>query len=183
MRFFICLLLAATAAISAAGSKPPKWLDKTLAGYAVAFSDKHQMVGVHDKGRKAFLVRTVDCDGAHIGVLLTRDRNLVTEMGHKVPHFKGKYEGYSDMKENALPSLATSKGIALGDTPAQLTAKLGKPSTIKKSGNRKQFTDYVYKWRNLVKGEGEEWENRFTFKEGKLIEIEFRRDMVPGCGA
>ncbi|HZH97387.1 MAG TPA: hypothetical protein VEX38_00325 [Fimbriimonadaceae bacterium] len=182
MRLLLTVGLLATVTLSVAGKEPPKWLDKKVAGYLVAFDDLRQPVGIFDKKQGLYLLRMVECDGGHLGVLLTRDRHLVSNWGHKVPNFKTQNEGVVPLTEKPLPSLATGKGIKLGATPGDVTSKLGRPGKIQKSGPRKQFTDYLYTWRNVVKGEGEEWLNRYTFKEGRLIEIEFRRDSVPGCG-
>ncbi len=167
------------------GARPPKWLDTKLAGYLLAHDDKRGQAGVFDKRTGFHLVRTIDCDGAHIMVMLTRDRREVSNQGYKV--HKGHELHIEDtswrpLDNKPLPSLSTGKGVRIGDSPQRVRARLGAPRTVKRTGARKQFLEYTYLWKNVKNGVGTEWRNRYTFKAGKLIEIAFNRDMVPGCG-
>ncbi|MGV3618166.1 MAG: hypothetical protein ACO1SV_22800 [Fimbriimonas sp.] len=173
-------LAALAVLVSAAPAEPPRWLDRSLAGYVLAFDEKHGQAGIHDPKRGFYLVRGAECDGSHVSLILTRDRKEVNQWGYKVPSLVDT-QGYLPLRERPLPSLATGKGIQIGDTVAVLQKRLGRPTRVERSGDRRQFTSYVYFWRDVVDGEGEEVTNTYVFKGGRLIEISFHRDSVPGC--
>jgi hypothetical protein len=156
-------------------NKPPAWLDTKLAGYVLVHDESHNVLCVYDKGTGYFLERGAECDGAIQWLVLTRDRNIPANEGYAIPGFvpKDRSAGTEKLILKALPSLSTGKGVKIGDTPSQLTRRLGKPTTIEKGGSRKQFTDYVFKWAD---GHGEmasHYVERYVFKAGKLIEIHF----------
>jgi len=159
--------------------KAPKWFDTTLAGYAFKYDEKHSMAGVHDPKTGFYLMRNVECDGGVLILTLTRDRNIVTGNGYKVLGFVPKTHdnGSLQLTEKPLPSLATGHGIRIGDSPAKIRAKLGAPTKIGRSGARKQWTDWHYVWRTGEHDETLKYEQRYTFKAGKLIEVEFSRVM------
>lgn len=165
------------------GPKQPAWLDTNIAGYALKYNEQFSPVGVFDPKSGFYIVRGVECDGAHLRLTLTRDRQAVVGEGYIVPNYTtpdgGK--GYSPLKVKPFQSLRTGKGVQIGDTVAQVKARLGKPTKIAKTGSRKQFDELTYFWSDVKNGEGHEWSNIYTFKNGKLIEITFDREAVPGC--
>lgn len=169
-------------ALALAGSgKAPAWFDRSVAGYALQYDETHGQAGIHDPKTNYYLLRSIECDGAHLTVILTRDRTIMTSNGYRVPNFKDPSgaEGYTAVVEKPLSSLSTSKGVRIGDTPSQVKARLGKPTEIKTTGSRKQFVELDYVWRDIKNGEGHIWTNSYTFKQGKLIEITFNREMYP----
>lgn len=149
----------------------PRWLDTEIAGYALK-SDP--TVGVHDPKRGYFLVRTIECDGAIVTLTLTRDRNVVSGEGYAVPAFTPREGTPGNLKlvEKPLPSLATGKGVAIGASTDAVRARLGSPTRTKPHA---AFLDYVYAWRQHATTH----EQRYTFKAGRLIEIQFFRDASP----
>jgi hypothetical protein len=175
------VLVALLTVVSPPLAKAPAWLDKSLAGYKVAVDGSQSQAGVYDSKRDFYLVRGIECDGAHINVTLTRDRHIVTNWGYQVPSLSGN-AGYQPLQNKPLASLATGRGVQIGDDEKALKARLGAPTSITRSGNRNQFRNHAYVWRNVKNGTGEIWTNEYVFKEGKLIEINFSRDAVPGCG-
>lgn len=153
----------------------PRGIDRGMAGYALAYDPKHGSVGVHDPRRGFYLIRSIDCDGAMVTLLLTRDRNEVAEMGYRVPGFvpQSGENGSSALEERPLPSLRTPKGVAIGDSPAAVRARLGAPTRTRPHG---PFLDLVYVWKPKQEAPHEQ---RYTFKQGRLIELEFvRGDMT-----
>lgn len=175
------VLLALVTVFSPVIAKAPAWLDKSLAGYQVASDGARSQAGVYDPKRDFYLVRGIECDGAHINVTLTRDRHVVSNWGYQVPSLPD-VKGYLPLQTKPLPSLATSHGVRIGDDEKALRSRLGAPTSITRSGNRNQFRNHSYVWRNVKSGVGEIWTNEYVFKEGRLIEMTFSRDAVPGCG-
>lgn len=169
----ICALVFASLVTS--HSKPPAWLDRKLAGYLLVDDEKHTDVCVYDQKTGFILERGIECDGGIIYLVLTRDRNVPATEGYIVPGFK---TGESESERNkvvlkSLPSLSTGKGVTIGDTPKMLESRLGRPTRIKRSGSREQFLDYVFEW---SEGKGDldsTYTETFTFKAGRLIEINF----------
>lgn len=104
--------------------------------------------------------------------LLTRDRYEVDKLDISVPGFS-KEEGYQPMTIKPLPSLSTGKGIQIGSSPPDLIRKLGRPSVINISGNHGQYRNYTYTCTTGKGDESTEYEETYTYKKGKLIEINF----------
>jgi len=155
------------------GDHAPSWYDQKLAGYLLLFDERHDVVAVSDPKSGYFLVRSAECDGALLSLVLTRDRKMVSEMGFKVPNYKTKEAGEQKILIKPIPSLSTGKGVTIGDSPDQVRQRLGPPTKTKHTGGRKQFVELVYTWKS-GKGEDEtDIEETYTFKGGKLIEIEF----------
>jgi hypothetical protein len=155
-------------------------LDTHVAGYALAFDAQHGLAGVYDPKRNFYMVRGIECDGGHVELLLTRDRREVVNRGFAVPSLDEK--NGMPLKTASLRSLATGKGIEIGAPTGAVRQRLGAPTKTERTGDRKQFLNYVYHWRDVKNGVGAEWTNTYVFKADRLIEISFRRDAVPGCG-
>jgi hypothetical protein len=157
-------------------AKAPAWLDFMLAGYALEYDEKHGEVGVYDQWKGFYLTRVPECDGGILSVTLTRDRALVSNDGFNVPGY-GQDRGPEAPKviPKALPSLSTGKGVKIGDNQSQVKKLLGPPTREQFSGSRDQFVDLVYSWKSGKGGEGAEYDETYTFKQGKLIEVIFLR--------
>jgi len=171
--FLITLAVAALAAHSRGSAEPP-WMDWVLAGYSL---DHGSVVGIYDKERNYYLLRDFACDGADVTISLTRDRNYACDEGFYVPNFKptSGENGTQKLTHKPLRSLSTSLGVTIGDTAAQLVQRLGPPTKRQPSGSRDQFLDYLYRWRE---GKGDDavlYEETYTFKQGRLIEIIFSK--------
>jgi hypothetical protein len=178
------MLTAITWAILCSPSKPPAWFDKSVAGYVLQWDDKHPGGCFFDSKKGFYVMRVPECDGSHLSLILTRDRKMVAGSAFHVkdlPKSMGE-NGYDTVHSASFRSLATGKGISIGDSQSVVRAKLGAPSKQEKAGNRKQFLEWTYLWRDVKKGVGAEWQNIYVFKTGKLIEVRFHRDSVPGCG-
>ena len=158
----------------------PPWLDRSMAGYRVSLEDSRRTLGVYDAKRNFYLVRTAECDGAHLSVTLTQDRHVVFGSGYNVPGFKQE-RGYGELDIKSLSNLATGRGIQIGDDELILRKRLGRATSVVRTGNRSQFVNHRYVWRNVKNGQGEIWTNEYIFKRGRLIEIQFARNLVPGC--
>jgi hypothetical protein len=122
------------------------------------------------------LIRNIECDGADITLLLTKDRYEVDGMGVGIPAFSKDLTN-KDMqaKEKPLPNLQTGKGISIGDDIQEVMSKLGAPSKRFMTGNRHQFANLLYSW---LKGKGIEadlYEETYVFKADRLIEILFTK--------
>lgn len=153
----------------------PPWLDMELAGYTLADDQTHHPTVVHDVKSGFFLIRQIECDGGMITLELTRDHH---DLPADMDEF-ASWEGLGGKKlplEKPLPNLKTSKGVSIGDSPANLKQSLGKPSKIEPSGERDQYLNYVYEC-TLGKGDGRVgYTETYTFKKSKLIQIVFFRD-------
>jgi hypothetical protein len=153
----------------------PRWYDTEVAGYVMDSSEKHRPLAVHDGKTGFFLVRDVECDGADITVLLTRDHSMMRQFGVSMP---GAEPAELTLQEKRLPSLSTGKGIRIGDTEGRMREILGKPTKVEISGSRDQYEDCIYQWKCPRDRFGLERaiEERYTFKAGSLIEVEFSSD-------
>ena len=165
---------------------PPRWVDGQIAGYSLARDATRYQTGIADPTTGLFVVRRLDCDGAHLSLTLTRDRNVVERSGYDVPGFesRGPSVGSWPLTSRSLPTLATGKGVHIGDAPSTVTRTLGRPAKIVRSGARGQFTEHRYLWR-IPAGSSSEFpvvnEQVYTFKGERLIEIAFYRNLVGAC--
>ena len=138
----------------------------------------------HDAESGYYLYKTIDCDGAHVSVTLTKDRRMVLNCGFEVARFNRKPEdGPGNAVEDRQIDLATKNGIRIGMTRAQVEEKLGKPTRTAVRGSAKEYWCALYKKVVMQDRErGHVLRNTYIFKHGKLIEISINRDSVPGCG-
>jgi len=160
-------------------SHPPRWFDTTLAGYKFAYDEKHAPVAIYDPKSHYILIRVVECDGADLTLLLTRDRYEVTDMGFAIPGFKKQPETPEfTTTVKALPSLSTGKGLQIGDSVAKVRRRLGAPGKTEVTGARKQFLSYKYSFAAGESDDSREYDETYVFKAGKLIEILLNWDPV-----
>jgi hypothetical protein len=156
---------------------PPKWFSLKLAGHRLESGEK-DTEGIYDRATGFYLFRTGECDGAYIGLVLTRDRNEVTQAGYYVPNFTPKEHGNGKerLRHRHLASLSTGGGVRIGDSMEAVRRRLGRPTSLDQDDSKARYPIYVYEWRE--KGpDARVYEQRYTFKEGKLIEIQLSRGM------
>jgi hypothetical protein len=160
------------------GHHQPKWLDQSLAGYAFEYDEKHGQAGVFDSKSGFFILREIDCDGAVVSLTLTKDRNIATSQGYLVPDFTPKTgsPGSNPLTVKSLPSLSTGKGVTIGDSGAQVQSRLGSPTLRHHTGERKQYVELVYSWKDGKADNDFRYTETYTFKAGKLIQIDFLRE-------
>ncbi len=163
----------------------PKWVDTKLAGYVFEPATGATEVCVFDHKTGYYFLRNGECDGAYLSLVLTRDRKIISDYGYAIPGYKSTSENnyYRQIKNKPLGSLSTGKGIRIGDKPAVVIAKIGKPKTISLTGGKFQFTNYIYEIEKASGGHAGDTTNyteTYTFKAGKLIEITFDRDLEFG---
>jgi hypothetical protein len=138
----------------------------------------------HDPASGYYLYKSMDCDGAHTSITLTKDRRMVTESGFEVARFGRKPEEGAGAKiEERKFDLATKNGIRIGMSRDEVVAKLGEPTRTAVRGKNKEFWCALYKKVEMQdKVSGRILRNTYIFKEGKLIEIAINLDSFPGCG-
>ena len=138
----------------------------------------------HDPESGYYLYKTIDCDGAHVSVTLTKDRRMVLDCGFEVARFGRKPEETPGTTiEDRKLELATKNGIRIGMTRQEVEDKLGKPTRTAVRGGEKQYWCALYKKVVMKDRErGHVLRNTYIFKHGKLIEIAINLDSVPGCG-
>jgi hypothetical protein len=156
--------------------KAPKWMDNELAGYAFASDIKHHDVAVIDPVSRYMLIRVIECDGADITLLLTKDRYEVDNMGIGIPGFSKDLTN-KDIQavEKPLPNLRTGKGVMIDMAMQSVIFKIGLPTKRYKTGKRNQYLNLEYSW---TEGKGITaglYEQTYVFKSGKLIEILFTK--------
>jgi hypothetical protein len=153
----------------------PKNMATSMAGLSLE-ANKLTYVAWHDSRTRYFAFKSWECDGSHRAVLLTKDRRNMSGAGFNMSRFGRSSEaGYTEVTDRTVKP-ATSHGIGIGMTKAQVIRKLGKPLKSRTEG--KEFWCAMYK---TVKP-GQVLRNLYTFKDAKLIEIALRLDSVPGCG-
>lgn len=138
----------------------------------------------HDPKSGYYLYKSMECDGAHRLITLTRDRRMVMESGFEVARFGRKKDDVprTKIEERAL-TLATKHGIAIGMSREAVVEKLGPPTRTAVRGASKQYWCALYKKVVMEDREnGAVLRNTYIFKDGKLIEIAISLDSIPGCG-
>jgi hypothetical protein len=138
----------------------------------------------HDPESGYYLYKTIDCDGSHVQVTLTRDRRMVLDCGFEVARFGRKPEDNPGAAaEERKLDLATRGGIRIGMTREEVEKKLGAPTRTAVRGDAKEYWCALYKKVVMKDRErGRVLRNTYIFKHGKLIEISINLDSVPGCG-
>lgn len=159
-------------AISALGPKPePAWFDTLIAGYLFAYDQSHTNLTVRDPASGYFLSRDVECDG---GILvLTLGRNEPGFGDYRVSPPEGSE---TEVKVKRLPTLATGKGLRIGDSEDHVASVLGKPT--KRTREEPGLRVLHYSWKE---GRGDEsWDNEqsYIFRAGKLIAVQFSRELA-----
>lgn len=150
--------------------KKPRWIDDTLAGRKQNFYG-----ALYDPKRGWYLVHGADCGGASGYFFLTRDRERLRGQGFQVdpPVNQEGDETESRLHFRHFRNLATGNGVAIGQSPAKLVARLGRPKEIEREGSRKQFLVYRYSWKSGNRETDGTTTQQYVFKKGKLIEIEY----------
>lgn len=138
----------------------------------------------HDPQSGYYLYKSMECDGAHTLITLTKDRRMVSDSGFEVARFGRKLESNAGAKiqERSL-QLVTRNGIRIGMSKAEVAQKLGAPARTAVRGPDKEYWCALYKrveMKNRV--EGQVLRNTYIFKRDKLIEIAINLDSIPGCG-
>lgn len=160
-------------AISSTGpSDVPAWFETRVAN-----RDATYYGGIYDPRTGYMLIGSGECDGAYLWTVLTRDRYLVAGDGYKVPNYQPKPEhtdnGTQAMQARTIP-LRTGHGIQIGDGTKRVVALLGPPTKATNEGSRKQFRVLTYSWHS--KKERRTYDQSYTFKRGRLIEMHFGSD-------
>ena len=138
----------------------------------------------HDPKSGYYLYKSMDCDGAHTSITLTKDRRMVQESGFEVARFGRKPEEGAGAKiEERAFDPVTKHGIRIGMSREEVVAKLGSPSKTAVRGSNKEYWCALYKKVQMQdRVTGRVLRNTYIFKNDKLIEIAINLDSVPGCG-
>jgi hypothetical protein len=170
------LTLVATAAILS----PPARVTDSVGGFSVQGRTLSQACR-HDSRTGHYLLKQLDCDGAHVAVVLTRDRNMVEDWGYDVPNF-GTPDPRGAIEAKPFP-LETKNGIRIGMTVAQVEGRIGRPDRVGRRGASGEFLCYLYRKITMEdKENGYALRNTYVFKGGRLIEVQIHGDSIPGCG-
>jgi len=138
----------------------------------------------HDPQSGYYLYKSMDCDGAHTHITLTRDRRMVTESGFEVARFGRKPEDSPGTRiEERKLDLSTRNGIRIGMSRDEVVSKLGPPTRSVVRGKDNEFWCALYKKVQMEdRVSGRVLRNTYIFKNGKLIELSINLDSIPGCG-
>ncbi|OWU65808.1 MAG: hypothetical protein CBB60_002770 [Armatimonadetes bacterium Cent15-Ar3] len=147
----------------------PAWVPHDLAGFVIGYGKESAQIKRKDAKSGFWIYRSLECDGAHVTVRLTRGRPTVPIPDEWDPQSK---------KPANLRYLGTDRGVTIGLTENQVSAKIGKPQKRKSDGT---YIRTSYEWKNLKNGEGHIYSQELVFEKGKLIEISVGREVVPGC--
>lgn len=131
-----------------------------------------------------YVFSTVECDGSHRSITLTKDRRNVGTAGYDTSRFgrQNNGEAYQQIKESSF-ALSAGNGIRIGMTPDDVRGKLGKPTRTAIRGKNREFWCALYKKVQMEsKEDGAVLRNTYIFKNSKLVEIIVNLDSVPGCG-
>lgn len=150
----------------------PWWVTDTFTGLdQLKTDDQTGTPGFYDPRTGFMYYSGGDCDGADLYEAITRDRYELVGQGFDVPNFQplhGQRDGSQKMYKAPL-TLTTKMGVKIGDDPKQLVALVGRPHKIEVQGSRNQFR--VYHYERHSRSEGRTFCEDYTFKKGKLIEI------------
>ena len=135
----------------------------------------------HDPESGYYLYKSMDCDGAHTLITLTKDRRMVSESGYEVARFGRKPEESAGARiEERKLDLSTLNGIRIGMSRDEVVSKLGAPTRTAVRGSEKEYWCALYKkvkMENRVTGRA--LRNTYIFKHGKLIELSINLDAIP----
>jgi hypothetical protein len=138
----------------------------------------------HDPQSGYYLYKSMDCDGAHTHITLTKDRRMVAESGYEVARFGRKPDDAAGAKiEERKLDLSTLNGIRIGMSRDEVVRKLGPPTRTAVRGQEKEYWCALYKKVAMEdRVTGRVLRNTYIFKHGKLIELSINLDAIPGCG-
>ena len=138
----------------------------------------------HDPQSGYYLYKSMDCDGAHTHITLTKDRRMVAESGYEVARFGRKPDDSAGAKiEERKLDLSTLNGIRIGMSRDEVVSKLGPPTRSAVRGQEKEYWCALYKKVAMEdRVTGRVLRNTYIFKHGKLIELSINLDAIPGCG-
>lgn len=156
----------------------------SVAGYSV----KGRQVAntqVRDPENGYYVWKSLDCDGAHVAVTLTRDREMLGVARH--PGQKSSDGSYALRQPEDVPTrrlaLATKNGVRIGMRVDQVEDRIGAPDRVARKGWSNQFLCYLYRKITMEdKERGYALRNTYVFKNGVVIEIQIHGDGIPGCG-
>lgn len=149
----------------------------SIAGYILRYDPTHGDTAVKDTASPYVLIRTVDCDGASITLCLSKEMDDLESVGlgpQSISSAKFDSDGRT-AKKDKLRSLSTGAGVSIGDSQATVIKKLGKPTSRNKSTTVSGGTDFCYEYHPHAPQSGPYFEEDYTFKNGKLVRIEFSR--------
>jgi hypothetical protein len=131
-----------------------------------------------------YALKTMECDGAHRSITVTKDRRVVASSGYNLARFgKPNPEGYSNEVESRTVKASTAHGVAFGASRTSVVRKLGSPFKTVTRGSKGEFRCDLYKRVVMDSREdGQVLRNTYVYKNGKLIEILLNLDAIPGCG-
>lgn len=100
----------------------------------------------HDPKSGYYLYKSMECDGAHTLITLTKDRRMVTESGFEVARFGRRPENFPGTKiEERSLDLSTKHGIRIGMNRDEVVRKLGAPTRTAIRGKDKEYWCALYK--------------------------------------
>ena len=136
----------------------------------------------HDPKSGYFLYKSIECDGAHTHITLTKDRRMVEESGFEVARFRRKPQSFPGARIEKRPLvLATKHGIRIGMSRDEVLRKLGTPVRTAVRGRNKEYWCALYKKVDAKKQEV--LRNTYIFRNGELIELSIHLDAFGGgCG-
>jgi hypothetical protein len=160
---FAILLLLPTAS---AGAKPPGFVSYEVAGVELTEGEE---IRSYDSRTGYYLVRWRECCGGPTGVVLTPSKQRAAEQG-----------GLDTVQPRRLRSLATGHGVAIGDTLRAVRQTLGMPTRRPQRGKRAEEWIYTYLYRHPDGEALMEYQADYTFRGGRLREIEFAENFIEG---
>lgn len=131
-----------------------------------------------------YALKTMECDGAHRSITVTKDRRVISSSGYNLARFgKANPEGYENEVVERTVRSSTGHGVAFGASRTAVLRKLGTPFKSVKKGRNGEFRCDLYKKIQMDSREdGSVLRNTYIYKNGKLIEILLNLDAIPGCG-
>ena len=142
--------------------------ETTVAGYSV---EKTGHTLLRDERTGYYLIRTVECDGAHIHLALCADLRSHADRGFSE----------ADIRPGRLRHLQTGRGIRIGDTPARVRGILGRPTWQGVSKHTPGETVWTYHHLKGTQQNGVKYVTLFRFRKGRVSGVELSRDLLPGC--
>jgi hypothetical protein len=164
------VLAAALVFASGFGQLPkgaPSWLDERLGG--LELGSRARTVR-RDPTSGFYLCGSIECDGALQSLELTRDR-------HDVQNFQNYDDNDQPVSDKVAKfPLKTGKGLSIGDSQAKVRATLGLPTASSRVGPKGKYVEYAYRCSLKVNGRATKFEETYTFKKNRLIQILFFLD-------
>lgn len=146
----------------------PSWLHTEIQGHSLNDREAGWNQIIRDQKSGWIIYKTLECDGSHRMIRLTRDYKEVKRLGGN----------WAKWIEGRVAQSVVGQFQVQG-RDSELIRFIGEPTKVIVDG---RYRRWRYIWRNVRNEKGVIWMNEYVFREGRCVEVSYHRDNYPGCG-